>query len=113
MENNRSTSWSGSKRRRLYLQIYGTILAGIVLYVTSAAIVFNFSRPALDRFQEWRGDMMVAYGPRPRPFLGLIPTPIDETYWTGKEWPFILYAPICSIWRRHNGYTLPDPSLSQ
>ena len=102
-------SVSAANRRRVGLAQNGAllglrILALLVLaYFLTAALVFDFTQPAFPGDEDNAPDgRPVALGPRPRE-LFCRPT-VHDVSWTGREWPFVAFAPISSLWRDQHGY---------
>jgi hypothetical protein len=84
---------------------------GIILafYSLSVPMVFDLSRPAsiLDEDNTPEG-CPVAAGPRPRRPV-CYPSYYDCAF-TGREWPFQVYSPVCWAWRKAFGYAPPTRS---
>ena len=79
------------------------LLAAPLLYSAAAFAVFDFARIAGARTS---GERFVAYGPRPRPtFCRSDYSPREEDDFSGREWPFRLFRPVCRLWLRSN----PEP----
>jgi hypothetical protein len=78
----------------------------ILAYILAAALVFDFGQTAFPGDEDNTTDgRPVAIGPRPRPLFSR-PT-VHGVSWEGREWPFVLFAPVCSVWRAHHGYAAP------
>ncbi|MFN3649230.1 MAG: hypothetical protein ACK47B_06575 [Armatimonadota bacterium] len=95
--------------RRLRVLTIGIALSLVVglLYAGAAAVVFDFSQPAASlRQQTDELGRPVALGPGPR----LIPEERDGwSYgYTGREWPFVFFSPICRVWVAANGFQPPS-----
>ena len=77
------------------------------LYLLSACIVFDFRSTASDLCMEFDDEHRpVAHGPEPRVRL-CKPRKYDipgGASWSGTEWAFTVYQPICSLWLRWKGY---------
>ena len=82
-------------------------LTGVVaaIYLVSAFIAFDMSKPAIVYDEEIRNGREVALGPRPRSWA-CKPTHHDVAY-GGREWPFRVYLPVCGIWRLVRGFEAP------
>lgn len=81
----------------------GAPFALLVVYFGAAAVVFDFGRTAFPGDEDNTEDgRPVALGPRPRS-LFCRPT-VSDVRWEGREWPFVVFAPVCSWWREHHGY---------
>ncbi len=77
----------------------------IVLYFISFFLVFDVMKPAYSDDEDSYNFKAVAHGPRPRLlFCGSYMH--NETY-SGDEWPFYVYAPLCTMWRWWMGYAPP------
>src|SRR5207302_6164560 len=79
-------------------------------YFASSLVVFDFSSTAQDRYEGTNNGKQVAYGPRPRGVFAYgchldIPGGCD---FNGHELVFVVYRPICYVWRKLNGYELPS-----
>ena len=86
-------------KRLLWL---GTPLALLVAYFGAAAIVFDFSKTAFPSDEDNFEGREVAIGPRPRHLF--CPPTWEGVRWEGREWPFVVFAPICGWWRERHGY---------
>ena len=97
--------------QRLPRGVYALAIAGLLLpiylYLGSALIVFDFTKAAYDPWQEHREGHPVAIGPRPIRSV-CSPTQADYYYY-GTEWPFVVYAPVCAVWRFVTGHVKPLP----
>ncbi|MFA5795258.1 MAG: hypothetical protein WC980_09395 [Candidatus Brocadiia bacterium] len=94
--------WSFKKR-------IGVILGSILIaYLLSAFVVFDFTRTADPNDEEYYKGRPVAYGPHPR-LIFCAPSRGGFIYddYDGREWPFIVYAPICRVWRTLTGHAPP------
>jgi hypothetical protein len=82
------------------------ILGGLFLYLFSSLIVFDFFETAFPGDEDNTTDgRPVAIGPKPRAIF-CRPT-VHDVRFEGDEWPFKVYAPICSAWRLIRGYEPP------
>jgi hypothetical protein len=91
-----------SSRRKMLL-LLATPLGVLGLYIAAAIVVFDFGGTAFPGDEENTEDgRPVALGPRPRR-LFCRPT-VSDVHWEGREWPFVVFAPICSLWREKHGY---------
>ena len=80
----------------------------IIAYLATAYAVFDFSKPAFPFGQTTDSEgRPVAIGPRPRTWACAPDKNWEGVYWKGGEWPFIVFAPVCSWWRHHHGYAAP------
>jgi len=80
----------------------------VVGYLVTACAVFDFNKAAFPFNQQTGSDgRPVAFGPRPRPWAYAADKNWQGIYWQGKEWPFIVFAPVCSWWRHSHGYAAP------
>src|SRR2546426_123678 len=90
-------------KRRKTLFWLATPLALLLAYVAAAALVFDFSATAFPGDEDNTADgRPVALGPRPRRVF-CRPT-VHDVCWEGREWPFVVFAPVCSWWRERHGY---------
>jgi hypothetical protein len=78
----------------------------ILIYFIGSIIVFDFSKAAFDAEEDTFNRKQVAYGPRPRHFFTK-PQQRDGLSYSGEEWPFLVYKPICIFWRVLGGYEKP------
>jgi hypothetical protein len=90
------------KLRRKWLLLIASPMLGLFVYVGAAFIVFDFSRAAYPSDEENHEGREVAIGPRPRRLF--CPPTWEGVRWEGREWPFVVFAPICSCWRDEHGY---------
>ncbi len=86
------------------------LLAAPVLYLAAAFAVFDFSRPATAVDREYEDGSTVAYGPRPHAFLCRADYPdwMGDDY-SGREWAFRVFRPVCRAWLRAQGYHRKAP----
>ena len=92
-----------NKWKRLILIAIGAPIALITVYLGAAMLVFDFNQTAYPNDEENAEDgRPVAIGPRPRGFF-YQPT-WEGVRWEGREWPFVVFAPVCSWWRDQHGY---------
>jgi hypothetical protein len=95
------------KCERVALRVLWTVLSLPVIYLLSAAVVFDFTTTAWDFCQEYDEDRrLVAHGPYPsvrlcRPRSYDIP---GGASWSGTEWAFSVYRPVCVLWLKMKGY---------
>lgn len=88
--------YASSRRRRWQCALVLLVVCG-VLYVLSAAAVFDFNATAYPYSEEYYAGREVAIGPRPR---ALFCRPShDGMFYEGREWPFVVYQPVCRVWR--------------
>jgi len=81
----------------------------VVAYLVGAWAVFDFSKPAFPFGQTAdSAGRPIAIGPRPRSWAYAPDKTWEGVYWRGREWPFIVFAPVCSWWRHHHGYAAPE-----
>ena len=92
----------------------------LLCYAASAPLIFDLATPAWIDTQAKSGKT-ICPGPRPRwPFCWPSTEEDGEatTYWptgqempgegyAGDEWVFIVYAPVCWLWRTERGYVEP------
>jgi hypothetical protein len=102
-------SKSGAAARRRRVVLASTCLLGLAIgYFGAALIVFDFTSPALSFDEEFFGNRRVAIGPVPRLIFC---TPDYGTFqgslYSGEEWPFRFFAPVCGWWRSAYGYAAP------
>jgi hypothetical protein len=90
------------KKRNKFLSF---VLVLIVIYLSGAAVVFDFRTAARPHDEEYFGERKVAFGPRPRVLFCL---PAYQSGFDGHEWPFFIYRPVCHIWRLMLGYDAPS-----
>ena len=70
-----------------------------VIYALSAALIFDFKKPAYAFDQEYTPDgRQVAYGPCPRFCVPQGPSFLFSASFNGQEWPFAVYRPVCLLW---------------
>ncbi len=87
----------------LWLLWLGAPLVFLAAYLGAASLVFDFGSAAFPNDEENTGDgRPVALGPRPRQLF--CPPTWEGVCWEGREWPFVIFAPICSWWRDRHGY---------
>src|SRR5204862_4470530 len=92
---------------RLAFRTLSIVLAVPIIYLLSALVVLDFSATAWDLCQEYDDERrQVTHGPQPRillcrPRLFDIP---GGASWSGTEWAFTVYRPLCSVWLRVKGY---------
>jgi hypothetical protein len=84
--------------------VIGLPIILLAFYAISAFILFDFTEAAYPHDEEYFRDKLVAYGPCPRVWVRL---PDYQAGYSGHEWPFFIYRPVCSIWRSYNGYATP------
>ena len=83
--------------KRLLKRICLIMAFCMVVYVLSILIVFDLSSPAYKFDVEYnRLGKEVALGPKPRWFI--CPASYAGIHYTGEEWPFKAYKPVCSVW---------------
>lgn len=59
-------------------------------------VIFDLTTPAYKFDEEYNGSRYVALGPRPRYSFC---KPTYDIHYDGKEWPFRVFNPMCSLWR--------------
>jgi hypothetical protein len=91
----------------LLLRILNRIALALALYTLSFAFVFNFNGDIASTREELtnHGKLLV-FGPHPREIFCSEPDPNLPEAYRGDEWPFRVYAPLCSLWGRLNGYEI-------
>ena len=67
-------------------------------------VIFDLTTPAYKFDEEYNGSRYVALGPRPRYSFC---KPTCDIHYDGKEWPFRVFNPMCSLWRWLAGYASP------
>jgi hypothetical protein len=95
-----------SSTGKAILRIAMWVLMIVGIYVLAASAVFDMTKPALPFDEEEHNGRPVAYGPRPRAFC-CRPT-YHDFYFTGEEWPFKFFRPMCEMWRTSNDYERPS-----
>lgn len=95
----------GRRIRRLPARLGLIGLVAIGLYIASFLVVFDLGRAAPDWDEEYSPQGEVALGPRPRAVFAR-PSHWNVAY-EASQWPFQLYRPLCAIWLRLSGYSLP------
>ena len=81
----------------------------LIAYLIMACAVFDFSKAAFPFQQGTSADgRPMAIGPRPRPWAYRADKNWEGMYWKGNEWPFVVFAPVCSYWRHSHGYAPPE-----
>ena len=84
--------------------ILGISLVISLVYLVSAFVVFDFSTFAPDGAREYSSaHVLLSFGPRPRAWA-CTPLGTHDYYFTGKEWVFVLYKPVCVIFNMVEGY---------
>jgi len=103
---------SDLRKNRLSLKVKLVLALPITLvvgYLVMAVAVFDFSKPAFAFGQATdSAGRPIAIGPRPRTWAYTPDKNWEGVYWKGREWPFIVFSPVCSWWRHHNGYVAPS-----
>ena len=84
------------------LLVLSAPFAAALIYFLAAAVVFDFSETAYPYDEDHYAGQPVALGPRPR--LPFCRRAHDGVNFEGREWPFVVFAPICSLWRARHGY---------
>ena len=94
-----------SQRSRREEHRMATVVGVLFAYLLAAAVVFDFSEAAYYRDAEYNQiGQRFAIGPRPRWFI-CYPT-YSDFFYEGDEWPFKVFAPICTFHREFHGYAL-------
>jgi hypothetical protein len=88
-------------------EILKWIAVAAVCYLVPAMILFDFSRAAYAMEEHTSKGKEVAWGPRPREFAVKPNTGLPDIY-TGSEWPFLVYRPVCYVWRKLHGFEGPE-----
>jgi hypothetical protein len=96
------------KKQILKVLVIGFILS-LVVYIFGAIVTFDFSENAypLDE-QYYPNGRIVILGPKPRG--ALCRAALADIHYVGDEWPFLLYYPICSLWKAREKHSDPRPS---
>ena len=98
---------AGERGERTAIRVLGIAFLLPALYLLSACVVFDFTSSAQDLCQEYDNEgRFVAHGPEPRVRL-CRPRRYDipgGASWSGKEWAFTAYRPVCSAWLILKGY---------
>jgi hypothetical protein len=94
-------------------QLWWQIPAGsFLLYAISAFAVFDFTSSATPNDEEYFGTPAkpVAFGPEPRSWFcrGADLDVPGGWRFDGSEAVWILYKPICVVWRAATGHTAPS-----
>jgi hypothetical protein len=82
----------------------------ISAYLCSSLLVFDFTTDAYPFDVEFVGGKHASLGPAPRIWVPFGCWKYDipgGPSWTGSEWPFLVYRPICVLFVRAHGYELP------
>ena len=91
------------KIRKAFWMWLSVIFAVPLVYILVALVVFDFTQTAFPYDEDNTPDgRPVALGPRPRWFA--CSRAHDSFNFEGREWPFVVFAPICSWWRSSHGY---------
>ncbi len=98
-------SMNEMRRMEIAKSVCLAVLLLLVVYMLTAVIVFDFSKPAYPYDEEYHQGRLVAIGPRPRSLF--LPPTRDELFYEATEWPFEVYAPVCGVWRTLKGYAPP------
>ena len=77
--------------KKVLLSIVLALILTPLAYGVSAIFVFDFQQPAI-----FFGAEITVIGPRP--YGWMVQPSYHEFYYTGKEWPFKVYRPICKFW---------------
>jgi len=102
-----SSQGSVRKKGAVVLRVIGLYIAIIsVVYLLMGCVVFNFAHPARIFDEETRAGHEVVAGPTPWAWAAK-PT-YHGMFYTGKEWPFVAWAPICWGYRIIKGYAPPS-----
>jgi hypothetical protein len=88
-------------RRTWFVLLVAPVIAPLI-YIAAATIVFDFNRAAFPSDEDNHDGREVAIGPRPRHMF--CPPTSHGVRWEGREWPFVVFAPVCSWWRERHGY---------
>jgi hypothetical protein len=83
----------------------GLSVALLGAYLCTAIVVFDFGSAALAFDEDSHDGREVAIGPRPRRLF--CPPTWEGVRWEGREWPFVMFAPVCCWWRERHGYAPP------
>ncbi len=90
------------KNRKTKILILSAPLLLVLIYFVMAVVVFEFSQPAFPYDEDNFNGHEVALGPRPR--LLFCKRTHDGVNFEGKEWPFVVFQPLCKIWCNNHGY---------
>lgn len=93
------------KRMKKMLAFAFVLSALVVVYFAGALCVFDFFDAAYPDDEDSFNGVRVAFGPRPREFF--CKPSWEGVAYNGREWPFLVYRPVCAIWRSHKGYATP------
>lgn len=94
-------------KRQLWWQLP---VAFLTVYLTAAAVVFDFTSPACPPDEEYCGRRPVAYGPLPRGIFcrgANLDLPGGWDF-DGKEPVWLPFRPVCAVWRAATGYAAPS-----
>lgn len=81
----------------------GTPVVVLLAYFVAAVLVFDFTKVAFTSDEDNTEDgRPVALGPRPRQIF-CAPT-WEGVGWKGRDWPFVVFSPVCGWWRDRHGY---------
>ena len=91
--------WSFALQFALSTAVVSTV------YFMSSLVVFDYRDTAWPQGEEEFNGRRVAFGPRPyylfcRPYYG------NGSY-SGDEWPFFAFRPVCFVWRLVKNYEAP------
>jgi hypothetical protein len=79
--------------------IVAVVAAIVGLYLLSFLFIFDLTRPGCAEADSFRGKL-AAYGPKPREWF--CSDYMGYGYYTGYEWPFYAYSPLCKMWLKWN-----------
>ena len=78
----------------------------ICVYLFSSLLVFSYGNFAYKYDEEYSmSGKDIICGPRPRNIF-CYPT-YHDWFYTGSEWPFVMYWPICYFYAQYYGCELP------
>ena len=92
--------------RRVVTVILLSVIACVLAYILAAIIVFDLRTPAYSNDEDNFNSVPVAFGPEPWPVF-CIPEDGSAAGYSGSEWVWRPFSPICSIWRWVNGFAPP------
>jgi hypothetical protein len=78
----------------------------VCAYLILAIIVFDFTKPAFSNDEDNFRGRAVAFGPCPREAFRSQRV-ITRGAYSGDEWYWFVFRPICFVWRFIEGYETP------
>jgi len=77
-----------------------------IAYLAAAMVTFDFSQNAYPLDEEYYPNGRIrVLGPKPR--SPLCRAALADIHYHGSEWPFLVFNPICQIWRAKERHMAP------